>query len=188
MLAIRHAEYEFIYGGDDVVLPQGSHMQNLGYDCNDCHMPTVKASDGTVYSDHNWTNPTENDELIKRDCSSCHKDIKAEVKAWQKEIDGATVVLGNRCVKYIQNLESKVATMQDGVLKFDEAAATANGIEGEKLERLQWLQRAACYYWNLAAAENSEGAHNPTYYRYTLDRGNAILDEADALLGMSSVA
>ena len=188
MLAIRHAEYEFIYGGDNVVLPQGSHMQNLGYDCNDCHMPTVKASDGTVYSDHNWTNPTENDELIKRNCSSCHKDIKAEVKAWQKEIDGATVVLGNRCVKYIQNLESKVATMQDGVLKFDEAAATANGIEGEKLERLQWLQRAACYYWNLAAAENSEGAHNPTYYRYTLDKGNAILDEADALLGMSSVA
>ena len=194
MLAIRHAEYEFIYGGDGETLPMGSHMQQLGYDCNDCHMATTKAADGTVYSSHEWINPTDNDELIKRDCSSCHKDIKAEVKAWQAEIDTATTVLGNRCVKYIQNLEAKVATMQDDeatgtqVLKLDEAAAAANGIDAATLEKLQWYQRAACYYWNLAAAENSEGAHNPTYYRYTLDRGNQILDEADALLGVSSVA
>ena len=63
-----------------------------------------------------------------------------------------------------------------------------NGIDAMKLARLQWLQRASCYYWNLAAAENSEGAHNPTYYRYCLDKGTEMLDEADALLGMSSAA
>lgn len=32
MLAVRHAEYEFNYGGE------GNHMTNLGYDCNDCNM------------------------------------------------------------------------------------------------------------------------------------------------------
>ena len=173
MLAIRHAEYEFIYGGDGVVLPQGSHMQQLGYDCNDCHMPATKAADGTVYSDHNWTNPTDNADLIARDCSSCHADLRAEVKAWQAEIDGATKVLGDRCVAFIKNFENAIA---------------AGNLTNEQVERLQWIQRASCYYWNLAAAENSEGAHNPTYYRYTLDKGNAVLDEGDEILGVTSVA
>lgn len=195
MLAIRHAEYEFVYGGDNEILPQGSHMQQLGYDCNDCHMATTTAQDGTTYADHEWTSPLDNQELIDRDCKTCHADIKAEVRAWQNEIDPATTTLGERCEKFIKNLESKVATEQDDpsnegqkILKLDEAFAAQNGIDADKLARLQQIQRESCYYWNLAAAENSEGAHNPTYYRHTLELGNQILDEGDALLGMSSVA
>ena len=195
MLAIRHAEYEFVYGGDNVILPMGSHMNQLGYDCGDCHMATTKAPDGTVYASHEWISPLDNQELIDRDCSSCHADIKAEVRAWQNEIDPATTKLGVRCEQFIKNLETKVATEQEDtanpgtkVLKLDEGFATQNGIDSATLERLQWLQRASCYYWNLAAAENSEGAHNPTYYRYCLDKGNELLDEGDALLGMSSAA
>ena len=195
MLAIRHAEYEFVYGGDNEILPMGSHMQNLGYDCGDCHMATTTAADGTVYASHEWISPLDNQELIDRDCSSCHADIVAEVRAIQNEIDPATTMLGQRCEQYIKNLETKVATEQDDaanpgtkVLKLDEEFAASNGIDATTLERLQWLQRASCYYWNLAAAENSEGAHNPTYYRYCLDKGNELLDEADALLGMSSAA
>ena len=64
MLAIRHAEYEFVYGGDNEILHQGSHMQNLGYDCNDCHMATTTASDGTTYASHEWISPLDNKELI----------------------------------------------------------------------------------------------------------------------------
>jgi len=166
MLAVRHAEYEFIYGGE------GSHMQQLGYDCNDCHMATTKADDGTVYTDHHWINPTENDELIARDCSKCHADLKAEVAAWQKDIDGATQTLGQRCEQFIFNFEAAIA---DGKLT------------DEQLERLRYIQRASCYYWNLVAAENSEGAHNPSYYWHTIDLGNSILDEGDEILGVSSV-
>ena len=195
MLAIRHAEYEFIYGGDNDILPMGSHMQNLGYDCGDCHMATTTAEDGTVYASHEWISPLDNKELIDRDCSSCHADIVAEVRAIQNEIDPATTVLGQRCEQFIKNLEIKVATEQDDaanpgtkVLKLDEEFATSNGIDATTLARLQWLQRASCYYWNLAAAENSEGAHNPTYYKYCLDKGNELLDEGDKLLGMSSAA
>lgn len=192
MLAVRHAEYEFNYGGDNEILPMGSHMNQLGYDCADCHMATKTAADGTVYADHHWINPTENDELIERDCSSCHADLKAEVKAIQEDIDGQTTVLGQRCEQFIKNLETKVATEQtkDGetVLLLDEEFAAKNGIDSDKLAKLQQVQREACYYWNLAAAENSEGAHNPDYYRHTLELGNQILDEGDELLGMSSVA
>ena len=195
MLAIRHAEYEFIYGGDNEIIHQGSHMQNLGYDCNDCHMATTKASDGTVYASHEWTSPLDNQELIDRDCSTCHADIKAEVRAWQNEIDPATTKLGQRCEQFIKNFESKVATEQDDeanpgqkALKLDEAFAASNGIDADTLAKLQQVQRESCYYWNLAAAENSEGAHNPDYYWHTLDKGNEVLDEGDKLLGMSSAA
>ena len=193
MLAIRHAEYEFVYGGDNEILPMGSHMNQLGYDCADCHMATTTAEDGTVYASHEWISPLDNQELIDRDCSTCHADIRAEVKAWQDEIDPATTELGVRCEQYIKNLESKVATeMEDStgtkVLTLNEAFAESNGIDSTTLARLQWIQRASAYYWNLAAAENSEGAHNPTYYWYCLDKGNELLDEADELLGMSSKA
>lgn len=195
MLAIRHAEYEFVYGGDNEILHQGSHMQNLGYDCNDCHMPTTKAADGVVYTSHEWISPLDNQALIDRDCSSCHADLKAEVMAWQNEIDPATTALGQRCERYIKNLESKVATEQDDeanpgkkVLKLDTAYAAFNGIDAAKLAQLQKVQRDACYYWNLAAAENSEGAHNPTYYRHTLEKCKEALDKGDEILGMSSAA
>lgn len=193
MLAIRHAEYEFVYGGDNKTIKQGSHMANLGYDCNDCHMATTKAVDGTVYTSHEWLSPLDNQELIDRDCSSCHADLKAEVKAWQDDIDGQTKALGERCERYIKNLEAKVAKNKlndEGTeeLLLDKKYASSNGIDAKTLAKLQDVQRASCYYWNLAAAENSEGAHNPDYYRHTLELGNKVLDEGDKLLGTSSKA
>lgn len=193
MLAIRHAEYEFVYGGDNKTIKQGSHMANLGYDCNDCHMATTKAVDGTVYTSHEWISPLDNQELIDRDCSSCHADLKGEVKAWQDDIDGQTKTLGERCERFIKNLEAKVAKTKlndEGKedLLLDEKYAASNGIDAKTLAKLQDIQRASCYYWNLAAAENSEGAHNPDYYRHTLELGNKVLDEGDKLLGTSSKA
>ena len=80
-------------------------------------------------------------------------------------------MLGNRSVTFIKNFEDAIA---NGKLSDDE------------LDRLRWIQRAACYYWNLAAAENGEGAHNPTYYRHTLEMGNKVLDEGDSILNVPS--
>ena len=167
MLAVRHAEYEFNYGGE------GSHMQRLGYDCNDCHMATTTAADGTIYASHNWISPLENQELIDRDCSNCHADIRAEVKAIQDEITASEQATGYRAVSFIRNFEKAVA---DGTLS------------EENLSRLQWIQRAACYYWNLASAENSEGAHNPELSRECMAKAEALLDEGDRLLGVTSTA
>ena len=166
MLAIRHAEYEYCYGGE------GNHMTNMGYDCNDCHMAPTFAADGTAYSDHYWESPLLNEDLIERDCSTCHKDIKAEVKTWQDELDGRTHSVGLRCEAFIHNFEDALA---------------AGGLSDEQVSRHQWIQRASCYYWNFVAAENSEGAHNPTLTTDTLDKADALLDEADGILGVSSV-
>lgn len=184
MLAVRHAEFEFNYGGE------GNYMTSIGYDCNDCHMGVATADDGTTYTSHHWTSPLENEELIANDCGRCHLDLVSEARAYQADLDGQTHELGLRAEQFIFNFEDKVATEQevDGekALVFDMDTAKANGLTEEQVERLQTIQREACYYWNYVAAENSEGCHNPQLYQECIDKGNALLDEADEILGVDS--
>lgn len=166
MIVVRHPEFEYLYGGEK------SHMADLGYSCSNCHMAPTTAKDGTVYSSHNWISPLENQELIDRDCSKCHSNIKAQVAAWQEDLDGRTHQIGLRAENFIQNFE----------------AAINNGtITDAEKSRLQVIQREAVFFWNFVAAENSEGAHNPTLTTETLDKAEILLNEADEILGMSSV-
>lgn len=182
MLAVRHAEYEFNYGANP------SPMAKMGYDCSDCHMGTVTDEEsGVEYTNHNIQSPLDNEELLAS-CNECHKDLASEVKDIQADIDGRTHELGLRAEQFIKNFEGVVAkTDADGNLAFDMDTALANGLTEDEVAELQHIQRYACYYWNLAAAENSEGAHNPDLYNDLLEKGNALLDEADEILGVSSV-
>jgi nitrite reductase (cytochrome c-552) len=183
MLSVRHAEFEFYYAMDG-----GSKMFKQGYNCADCHMPLTKADDGSTYTSHHWISPLENEELVKNDCNTCHGDIAAAVKEWQADIDGRTTELGRRAANFIKNLEAKVAKDVDGTLTFDMETAKANGLSEDQVAQLQKIQREACYYWNLAAAENSEGAHNKALYNRLLEEGNKLLDEGDKILGVESSA
>jgi nitrite reductase (cytochrome c-552) len=167
MLAVRHSEFEYNYGAG------GNHMTRLGYDCADCHMGTQTDANGEAYTSHNWTDPLENQELIDNNCSTCHKDLKAEVKAVQDEVWTRTSTVGKRCASYVQNLEKAVA---------------AGSLSDDQLSRAQYIQRAAAYYWNSAFAENSKGAHNPDLYRHVLDQAETLLDEGDQILGVTSSA
>ena len=112
------------------------------------------------------------------------------MKAIQDDIDGRTHQLGLRAEQFIFNFEDKVAIEQDvdgeTALVFDMETAKANGLTEDEVARLQQIQREACYWWNFAAAENSEGAHNPELYEKCLEKGNALLDEADEILGVDS--
>lgn len=166
MIAVRHAEFEYLFGGE------GSHMANLGYSCNNCHMAATTADDGTAYSDHNWISPLDNQELIERDCSKCHEDITAEVRVWQEDLDGQTHQVGLRAENFIHNFENAIAN---------------KSISDKEKSRLQTIQREAVFYWNFVAAENSEGAHNPTLTTDTLSKATALLDEGDEILGVSSI-
>lgn len=167
MISVRHAEFEFNY------VDGGSHMVQLGYDCADCHMGVAVDASGNAYTSHTWSNPLENTELIKNNCSTCHADLVSEVRAVQEDIDGRTTLLGQRAERFIKNFEQAIADKK---------------ISSKQQTELQYVQRAACYYWNLAAAENSEGAHNKALYNRLLDQGNEWLDKGDAILGTSSAA
>ena len=184
MLAVRHAEYEFNYGANP------SPMGTMGYECADCHMGTVVDEEtGVEYTNHDIESPLDNEALLATcNTSGCHSDLASEVKEIQEDIDGRTHELGLRAEQFIFNFEDKVAKADaDGNLAFDMDTALANGLTEDQVTRLQQIQRYACYYWNLAAAENSEGAHNPDLYNDLLEKGNALLDEADEILGVSSV-
>ena len=148
-------------------------MAQLGYTCADCHMGTSVDNDGNAYTNHMWSDPLENEELTDNDCSTCHEDVVSEVKAVQEDIDGRTKTLGERAEKFVKNFED---------------AINNKTITKKQKKKLQYVQRAACYYWNLAAAENSEGAHNPDLYERVLKSGNDWLDKGDAILGVSSQA
>ena len=186
MLAIRHAEFEFCYANG------GNKMVTLmGYNCNDCHMGVETADDGTEYTSHHWQSPLDNPALLEQ-CDKCHSrtyegGLEAWVKDTQADIDGRTHQLGLRAEQFIWNFEAKVAVEKDGALAFDMDTALANGLTEDQVAELQKIQREACYYWNLAAAENSEGVHNPRFYNELLDKGNELLDRADEILGVSSL-
>jgi len=167
MIAVRHAEYEFNYGGE------GNHMTKLGYDCADCHMAVETDSNGDTYHSHMWSDPLDNEELLQNDCNTCHQDLKAEVQQTREEIDGRTHQVGMRAACFVQNFEK---------------ARQAGTISDQDLSRLQWIQRASCYYWNLASAENSKGAHNKELFTQILDKADSLLDEGDQILGTPSTA
>ncbi|MBQ9069001.1 MAG: ammonia-forming cytochrome c nitrite reductase subunit c552 [Eggerthellaceae bacterium] len=182
MLSIRHAEFEIYY-----VMDKGSKMRELGYNCADCHMP-IKSEDGVAYHSHKWTSPLDDAELVK-ECDTCHTDTTKFVKDMQADIDGKNHELGMRYADFIHNFEALVATEQDDpanegqkALLLDEAFAAENGIDADKLAKLQDIQRKVCYYWNLPAADNSEGAHNQALFNRMIDEGNKLLDEADKII------
>lgn len=184
MIAARHAEFEFCYanGGNFMV-------NNMGYNCSNCHMPQQTDDSGATYTSHYWQSPLDNEELLEQ-CNACHKDLVAEISALQEDIDGRTHELGLRAERFVLDFESLVSTEKDvdGVATqtFDMDTALANGLTEDQVSRLQIIQREACYYWNLACAENSEGAHNPDFYNQLLDKGNELLDEADQILGVDT--
>ncbi len=189
MLSIRHAEFEIYY-----VMDGGSSMRKVtnpttgeAYNCADCHMP-IKSEDGTAYHSHKWTSPLDDPEVVAS-CDTCHTDTVKFVKDIQKDVDGRNAELGKRFADFIHNFEALVATEQDDpanegqkALLLDEAFAAENGIDADKLAKLQDIQRKVTYYWNLPAADNSEGAHNQVLFNRMIDEGNKLLDEGDEII------
>ena len=165
MIAVRHSEYEYNYGG------KGNYMTNHGYTCADCHMPIEVAQGGEAYTSHYWQSPLDNEELLKTDCNRCHKDLKTEVLAVQKDIDGRTHRIGERAADFVHNFE---------------AALASGKLSSTEIERLRTIQRESIFFWNSAFAENSEGAHNPKMYTDVLDRAEKLLNEGDKILGKES--
>ena len=160
-IKVQHTEFE-TYMGED------SPMAQLGYTCADCHMGTATDADGNEYANHNITSPLDNEELIENDCSNCHADIVAEVEAIQEETEARTHEIGNALADFTNKLAE---------------AKEAGKVSDEDFAKIAELDREAVFYWDFVFVENAEGAHNSALAEACLDKAEAALAEAEALLG-----
>ena len=159
-IKVQHPEFETMYGGD--MAP----MAKLGYSCSDCHMGTTKSADGLEFDNHNWTSPLDNQELIANDCSKCHEDITATVKAKQAV-----------AIARVNSIGDKLVTLNNKLTD-----AVNNGSKSEdELNQIRDLNRTAQFYWDWVMVENSDGAHNSALAQDTLNKSEAAVDKALAM-------
>jgi len=162
-LKAQHPEFETFMG-------EGSAHAGL-LTCADCHMGTVTSDRGYgtgTYSDHYLVSPLEKPELLKT-CARCHgsEDMTAKVHAIQDEIEGRTIEVGNKLVDLANTLAD---------------AVESGDFTEDQLNEIRSLHRNAQFYWDFVFVENSEGAHNSALSRDCLNKAEALIDQAMALL------
>ena len=157
-IKVQHPELETFLG-------EGSQHRN-DYTCADCHMTMTEAEDGTVYKDHSLNSPLDNTALIEGECSKCHEDLVAEVRAEQARIEAKTYTVGYE----LEFLTERLAK-----------AVEDNELSDEDLANVRSLARDAQFYWDFVFVENAEGVHNPKLSDYCLDKAAELCNRALAV-------
>lgn len=141
ILKAQHPEYElWSYGPHQTV------------SCADCHMPYQRVDGKKKISSHRWGSPLK---TIEESCRTCHSDksptyLKDRVKDIQKRHKVALLEAQEISVTatyYVNRLMTRL----------DEGAAVSPAV----IKELQHLQRKGQWFWDIIAAENSYGFHNP---------------------------
>ena len=157
-IKVQHPEFETFMG-------EGSVHKSM-FTCADCHMAKETNAAGETYASHYWTSPLES-ETIMATCAACHQDLKAEVAAIQEHAEARTIAIADK----LESLTNKLA----------DAVASGSYTE-EELEAIRALNRKGQFYWDFVFVENAEGAHNSKLTEQCLDKAEAIVDEALALI------
>ena len=162
-LKVQHPEFETFLG-------EGSAHAWL-LTCADCHMGEVRSDRGYgtgTYSDHYLVSPLDKPDVLKT-CAQCHDDtdMVAKVRTIQAEIEGRTNEVGEKLVVLADRLAEAVAS---------------GAYTEEQLDAVRALHRDAQFYWDFVFVENSEGAHNSALSRQCMDKAEALIEEALALL------
>ena len=158
LLKAQHPEFETFMGA-------GSVHAGM-FTCADCHMAKVTGADGTTYLSHKLVSPL-NSETIQATCVVCHADLVSFVRSIQEPIKARTTALG-----------VKLETLTDRL-----ADAVASGsFTDEQLADIRDLNRKGQWYWDFVFVETSDGAHNSRLTNSCLDKAEALIDEALALL------
>ncbi len=163
-LKVQHPEFETVLGEGS---PHGLSTSIVTLTCADCHMGQTKAEDGTVFTNHNWTSPLDNKELLENNCSKCHKDLAAQVAEDQEKYWERTDAIAEKLVKLDEDLS---------------AAVTAGTLSEEDLESCRLASRNAQWYWDFVFVENSNGVHNPSLTQHCLDQAEKYLEDANSYL------
>ena len=138
MIKAQHPEFElWSYG------PHGE----AGVSCADCHMPYERSDGAKKVTSHHWTSPMDN---MQNTCLNCHSD-KTE-KQMRDRVDAIQD----------RHIEAMHETQWHSVRAhyFVNRMITA-GADEEKIEEAQYYIRKGQWFWDIIAAENSDGFHNP---------------------------
>lgn len=163
-LKVQHPEFETILGEGS---PHGNSASMLQLSCADCHMGQTTASDGTVFTNHNWTSPLDNADLLKDNCSRCHADLKSEVEGIQ--------------AKYWERVDTDAEQLKSLNDKLTEVI-NGGSISDEDLESCRMALRSAQWYWDFVFVENSNGVHNPKLTAHCLDQAETFMNQASDLM------
>ena len=158
-LKTQHPEFETITAAG------GIHPD---MNCATCHMGTATADDGTTFTNHYWSSPLDNQELLDSSCNVCHGDLTAAVEKIQEETVARTDEIGESLAAANEALAAKVA---DGSLS------------DEELAKARDLARTAQWYWDFVFVENSDGVHNKTLAADCLDKAEKYLGELNEIVG-----
>lgn len=159
MLKAQHPDFETWAGG--------VHGKS-GVSCADCHMPFVR-KDGQKYSSHWVTSPMKQ---TQASCTTCHDQgsdrLLERVKTEQNN------------VWQLQRLAGQtVARAHEAIAK----AAAAGKPDQAGLDQARELVRKAQWFWDIVAAENGMGFHNPDQVLNTLGRSIDMAHQAIAAAG-----
>ena len=158
-IKVQHPEFETYLG-------EGSRHR-LNYTCADCHMPYVTNEEGKTFRSHELISPLDNPELIENECSKCHADLEAEVRAVQEKVEARTYSVGYE-LEFLTELLAQ--------------AVESGEVPEETLNEVRMLARNAQFYWDFVFVENAEGVHNPTLTYDCLDKAEALTNQAINLL------
>jgi len=156
MLKAQHPDFETWAGG--------VHGKS-GVSCADCHMPFMR-SKGQKYSSHQVTSPMKSAE---ESCGVCHTQgldwLLERVRTEQNNVWQLQHTAGQA-----------VARAHEAIAR---AAAVGNA-DKAGLEQARELVRKAQWFWDMVAAENSMGFHNPDQVMNTLGRSIDLAHRAAA--------
>lgn len=154
MLKAQHPDYE--------TFSTGTHAK-AGVTCADCHMPYMR-KDGQKYTSHFITSPLK---TLEASCSSCHTQGTAWLSERVKTIQDQTWQL-----QHTAGLT--VAKAHEAIKK----ASEMPNVNQDELTKARELVRHAQWLWDIVAAENSMGFHNPDQIMTTLGQANELGHQA----------
>lgn len=156
MLKAQHPEFE--------TWINGVHGK-AGVSCADCHMPFMR-DNGQKYSSHWLTSPLKN---IGSSCRTCHN----QSEQWLLE----RVKTTQNNVWQLQKLAGEWVAKAHAVIGKAGAVPQVNTAE---LDKSRELVRKAQWFWDIIAAENSMGFHNPDQVLNTLGQSIDLAHQAIA--------
>ncbi|HOS96237.1 MAG TPA: ammonia-forming cytochrome c nitrite reductase subunit c552 [Deltaproteobacteria bacterium] len=162
MLKAQHPDFETFTGG--------VHARS-GVACADCHMPFMRDK-GQKYSSHWVTSPLKH---VQASCMTCH----TQDEKWL--LDRVKTVQDN-CWQLQHIAGQTVARAHETISR----AAAIQTADKTRLEKARELIRRAQWFWDVVAAENGMGFHNPSQVMNTLGRSIDMAHQASAEADMAT--